>query len=116
MAAPKGHARYGGRKKGVKNKDSIPAQELADKLGVDPFEILLLFAKGDWAALGYKDEFDFIPGPNGPIEKRIIAPELRQKAAKDSATYLRPQLKSLEVSNKDEQGFMVMIKDFSSGK
>lgn len=90
--------RLGGRSKGTPNKRTLELKELAEKLGVDPFEILLLFAKGDYAALGY-DEFEEKMGAAGiPVSIRTIEPELREKAAKDACEYLYPKRKAIEVT------------------
>jgi len=83
MAAPKGHKRYGGRVAGTPNKSTINLSEIAERVGVDPFEILLLFAKGDYKALGYSE----------PIEQSI-----RAKCASDACQYLHSKKKALEVS------------------
>jgi len=45
-----------GRKKGQVNKNKQDLNALADLMGVNPIEILLNFAKGDWKALGYENK------------------------------------------------------------
>lgn len=98
MPRPKGHEKSGGRVKGTLTQKRKELYEIADEMGVDPFEVLLQFAKGDWQGLGYQSETYLIPSQSGAIEKRIIEPELRFAAAKELAKYLRPQLKAIEHS------------------
>lgn len=93
----------GGRKKGTPNKKTQALLEKAKELGVDPFEILLLFAKGDWKALGYDSPEKVIAVTKDGQEvfsDRITA-ELRQKSAKDAAEYLYAKRKALEVTGED---------------
>lgn len=75
----------GGRRKGTPNKNTCPAQERAEQLGVDPIEILLLVVKGDWAALGYKNPLTIT------LDQRI-------NAAKEVAQYIVPKKRSVELS------------------
>lgn len=84
MPAPKGHPRYGGRKKGTPNKSSVPAQQIAERLGVDPFEVLCLFVKGDAKKL--------------KIKKDQLTPGIRVAAAMEAAQYLYPKRKAVEHS------------------
>jgi len=79
--------KYGGRRAGTPNKKTVDLMNLARKLGVDPFEILLLVAKGSWKKLGY--ESDQITLAN------------RLWAAAEAAQYLYPKRKSVEHSGKD---------------
>lgn len=93
----------GGRKKGSKNKRSWDARVLADKLGVDPLEVLLNFAKRDWEALGYKSP-EFVVGyskDGDPITEEVCNPNRQLNAARDASKYLYSQLKSIEHSGKD---------------
>jgi hypothetical protein len=91
-----------GRAKGSTNKNRQVLFDKAKELGVDPFEILLLFAKGDYDSLGY-DKYQSKAGPNGEVfEVLTISPELRQKSARDACEYLFPKLKSVEFSTDEE--------------
>ena len=98
MAAPKGHTQYGGRKKGTPNKKTMQLLERCEALNVDPFHIQLLFANGDWAALGYKSEFDVKLIGENAVEERVISPELRQKSAAEVCQYLYAKRKAIEHS------------------
>lgn len=87
-----------GRKKGTPNKDSLPLLQKAKQLNVDPFEILLLFANGDWKGLGYAYPTATRVGKNGETyEVDIITPEHRLKAAAESSQYLYPKRKAIQI-------------------
>lgn len=83
----------GGRKKGTRNRNTIEAQLLAKEMGVNPLQILLWIAAGDYKALGYNSEY---------IETKFKKEEriplnMRKSAAKEVLPYLTPQLKSIEL-------------------
>lgn len=90
MGSPKGRVKTGGRKKGTPNKQAEELRDIADRLGVNPFEVLLLFAKGDWKALGYKKR-KYAPDPE-------IHPSIRARAAAEANQYLHPKRKAIEHS------------------
>jgi hypothetical protein len=91
--------KVGGRTKGTPNKSALPLQEKAKELGCDPFEILCRFALGDWQGLGYDKGITYQSTNKGDlIEKHIIPPELRSKAAAEAAQYLYPKRKAIEHS------------------
>ena len=81
-----GHPKYSGSKKGTTPRIWRALRggmhDKAVELGVDPFEVLLLFAKGDTKAL------------NEPY----IDPALRLRAACEAAEYLYPKRRSIELS------------------
>jgi hypothetical protein len=77
-----------GRQKGVKNLLTRRVSETAQRLGIDPFEILLRFAAGDWRGLGYKRETH--------SEGFTIEPAVRARAAEQVAQYILPKLRSIE--------------------
>lgn len=93
----------GGRKKGIPNKTTIQLEERARALGVDFFEIICLFAKGDWQALGYTEE-RYVTGSNdhGTFHKYTIDPAIRAKCALDGANFLYPKRKAVEMSSDPE--------------
>lgn len=94
-----GHKKAGGRPKGSKNKDSVFVQEKAKELGINPFEVLLYFAAGDWKSLGYKSETFIRYGAQGiQNEEFTIEPNTRAKAAGEACQYLYPKLKAVEHS------------------
>jgi hypothetical protein len=92
-----------GREKGSMNKNRQVLHDKARDLGVDTFEILLLFAKGDYAALGYEQHQIKTYGENTSYEL-TISPELRAKCAEKAMEYLYPKLKSVEISTDDDKG------------
>lgn len=101
MAGKGGYIPGSGRKKGTPNKRTIEAQATAERLGVDPFELLLLFAKGDWKKLGYKSETTTKYFGEYSIEEPVISPELRQSSAGKAAEYLYPKRKAIEQTIND---------------
>lgn len=97
---PKGIAKTGGRVKGTPNKATSTLEEKCRDFGVNPFEILLQFTKGDWKALGYESP-SRISGysPSGdPFFEDIIKPELRAKCAKDACEYIYSKKRAVEHS------------------
>lgn len=77
--------------------------EKARELRVDPFEILLLFAKGDWKALGYPSEWDDKISNDVLYQVRIIEPRDRIVAAKEACKYIYPQRKAIDLTTDDER-------------
>jgi len=118
MGAPKGHPQWGGRKKGTPNKSTSYLQERCEALGVDPFEILIRFAAGDWKGLGYEssERCAGVSKDGQPWYEDTISPEVRQKAAKEACEYLYPKRKAMELSADGETGFKIVIEDYSANK
>ena len=79
MPAPKGHARYGGRKKGTPNKLSVRTREMlwdyCQSKKVNPFEHAVDVLAGEVEGADVKDILD---------------------CAKDLRSYLLPKLKQVE--------------------
>lgn len=94
MARPKndGKGRLGGRKKGTPNKNTQSLIDKANELGVDPYEVLLLFAGDKYKELGYKKK------QNG---ESPIPPSLRASCASDACQYIHPKRKSIDLKNED---------------
>lgn len=91
-----------GRPLGAKGSITRKVELTAERLGVDPFEVLCLFAKGDWAALGYPAETKTSFTSAGiEFDEYLISPENRLSAAKEAAKYLYSQKRSVEVSQND---------------
>ncbi len=93
-----GRANGSGRKKGTKNKDAAPIEAKAKELGIDPFTVLLLFAAGDWKALGYDAEKQIVRSKDYMNEVYTIKPETRQKSAADCCQYLYSKRRSVTVA------------------
>lgn len=68
-----------------------------ERLEIDPFEVLCLFAKGDWESLGYSGETKISFTAAGiEFDEYLIPPELRFSAAKEAAKYVYSQKKAVE--------------------
>lgn len=88
-----------GRNKGSRNKIDMDAQAKAKELGIDPFEVLLLFAAGDWKKLGYdSDRAPSSYSEHGTIYKWTIDPAVRGKCAEYACGYLLSKRKAVEHS------------------
>lgn len=89
----------GGRPKGSPNKSTVIISDLAAKLGVNPIEIMLLVAKGDWQSLGYEKE-SLSRWTNAGIEyeEPVISLESRLAAAKAVSKFLYAERKAVDVN------------------
>lgn len=96
-----GHKKVGGRQKGVANKKTFDAQALADRLGVDPLEILLHAASNNYKELGYDSAIQTKLVGENAITEDTIPVSIRVQAAKEAAQYLYPKRKAIEHSGKD---------------
>jgi hypothetical protein len=85
-----------GRRKGTPNRNVLPLIEKAQKLGIDPFEILLLFANGDAESLGYPACKIPNSSDRGLGEANCISIDQRLKAASEACQYLYPKRKAIE--------------------
>lgn len=102
-----------GRPKGSRNKRTYDAFAKAEELGADPFEVMLMFATGNWEGLGYdKPTKTMYTAEGSPYEVDIITPEIRLSAAKDATKYLLPQLKSLEHSGEVDLNLARQAQEF----
>lgn len=117
MARPPGSPKYGGRQKGTPNKRNHNQHliEIAQRLDVNPFEVLCHFAKGDWKALGFESKTTIVYGPGGSesIEENIPI-QLRLKAAMEMAQYLYPKKRSIEIKtdlSPEEQMIAQMVRE-----
>lgn len=85
-------------RKGIKNKNSFACEMKAHELGIDPFEILLHFANGDFKALGMPEEVMVLSmGQKGFVPS--ISADQRINAAKAAMPYLAPKQKSIELKS-----------------
>lgn len=102
-----------GKPKGAKNKSTQLVEETAARLGLDPFEILCLFAKGDWKALGYDAEMYFVEKAEGAVTGHyVVTSEMRLKAAQEACKYLYSTKKAVEIST-GEDGIKLTIQDYT---
>ena len=107
-----------GRPKGSKNIRSFHAEELARRLDVDPLEILLRVAAGDWAFFGFENQNKVIIGEKAGIEFSIEEPNIkitdRVQAAKDASKYLYSQKHAVDVVG--EVGIKLIVEDYTKKK
>lgn len=91
MAWPKGKPRPegAGRKKGTPNKSTEELFEICKKYNCDPFEGMVIIASQEKDLL---NKFQML---------------------KEIAQYLYPKRKAIEVSNQDQNGLAIVIKDYS---
>lgn len=90
-----------GRPKGSKNQRTIELEVLALKYP-NPFELLMLFAAGDWKALGYDSETYVMESAQGATKiGYTISPELRVVAAREACRYLYPMKKEKDDAPKE---------------
>lgn len=90
----------GGRVKGTPNKWTHKVEEIAAQFNVDPFEVLMMVAAGDWEGLELKD-------------KDSISLSDRIQAAKEAAKYLHSQKQSVAISTGDS-GIKIIIEDYAN--
>jgi len=117
MGFQPGHPKYGGRAKGTGNKATSPVKQKAEELGIDPFEVLLYFAAGDWKSLGYKAETYTVHSKDYSNEFLSIEPSTRAKAASDACQYLYPKLKQIDQKHIDVKSLDIddQIQEFQLG-
>jgi hypothetical protein len=104
VGKPVGLEKSGGRQKGTPNKKTQDLLNKAEELGVDPFEILLFYAKRDWEALGFESPEIEKAGKDGQVfyEDRITA-KMQMDAASEACQYLFPKRKAVEHDIKGDQ-------------
>lgn len=93
----------GGRQKGSLNRHTAEIDRIIDRLKCNPFEILCLFANGDWKALGYKK------GDKPEDPEPVIEPGLRLRAAGEASKYIYPQKRELSTG---EEPIKIIIEDY----
>ena len=108
-----------GRQKGSKNikVGRFVAELVANRKNFDPLEMLIDIARGDWEALGYKEK-TYSNWTAAGLEFKLdnISLQERNKAAKEVAKYLYSAKQSVEIGNKDGEGFEIIFKDYCSKK
>ena len=97
MAFQKGHKKLGGKPKGYKDKKTLMVEEIVARVGVDPLEVLLKFAAGDWEGLGYDSPvYHFESADKSTSMGYVITPAIRAQAAKEAAQYIYPKKREAE--------------------
>lgn len=103
----------GGRQKGTPNKRSLLVEEIAAKFNIDPFEVLMMVAAGDWKSLGYDSKTKIsYTGAGIEFEEDNVRLEHRVGAAKEAARYLYAQKQSVALSTGDT-GIKIIVEDYS---
>lgn len=87
-------------RKGVPNKCSFQAKQIAEEMGVDPFRVLLMIVSDDWEGLGYSSPtyLKYDKSGESSWEEDRITLDHRLTAAKEATKYLHQQLKAVEHS------------------
>jgi len=102
MARPVGLPKTGGRRPGSVNQQTklMPkARAIAERLGVDPFEVLLLFSANRWKELGYDKPTETHYSSTGqPYELDRIRAAERIQASKNACDYLFPKLAATQIT------------------
>lgn len=103
-----GRGRLGGRAKGTPNKNTKALLEKAEELGVDPFEVLLRFAAGDWKGLGYQKPQRQLVSMGRIFYVDVITPQMRIYAADKACQYLYPKRKAVDLKMDQSDGTLVV--------
>src|ERR1700690_2536344 len=102
-----------GRPKGSITKNLSTVEYLACKLGIDPMEIVMKFAAGDWKGLGFEADRYEIETPSGNVKQVfVITPNMRLDAAKEASKYIHSQKKAVEISSPEGEGFKIIVTDY----
>lgn len=113
MGFKKGHKLAKGRPEGSKNKRTLLVEEIAAKFKLDPFEVLMMVAAGDWKALGYDSKTKTAFTAQGiEVEEDNVTLTNRVQAAKEAAKYLYAPKQS-EATKKAVEAFEMIISDYS---
>lgn len=104
-----------GRPKGSQNKIKTAASEIADKLGINPLEVLLYFAANDWESLDYDGPTITRVIEGQAVEIERISPETRLNAAKEAVKYMYPTQKAVEFTG-EVAPFKIVIEDYGTKK
>lgn len=106
----------GGRVKGSINKRNLQVEEIAAQFNIDPFEVLMMVAAGDWEGLGYDAATRTSFAASGiEFEEPVIKLSDRVQAAKEASKYLYSQKQSVALSTGD-QGIKIEVIDYTSLK
>lgn len=101
------------RPKGSMNKRTAEADEICRKLKCDPFEVLILFAKGDWKALGYDAETYVTEKADGSYKMGYtISPETRMAAAAKATPFIYATKKTPEQDQTDKL-MRIVLEDYT---
>ncbi len=106
----------GGRHKGSVNKRTRNIEEMAAACSVDPFQVLLWVAEGNWKALGYDAPSKISYTSAGiEFEEPNVKLDDRISAAKAASKYLYSEKKAVELGT-GESAIRIEIVDYVSEK
>lgn len=98
-----------GRPKGAKNKRSLKVEEIAARFDIDPFEVLMMIAAGDWKGLGFEEKTHTTFTPQGiEVEEENVPVAQRCMAAREAVKYLHTQKHHIrhEISEEEFKGLL----------
>lgn len=102
------------RQKGSKNRRTQMIEDIAYRFDMDPFEILMMVACGDWKGLGYDSATKTSFAASGiEFEEPWIKLSDRVLAAKEAAGYLYSKKQSVALSTGDT-GLKIIIEDYGA--
>jgi hypothetical protein len=116
ITRPTGLPKSGGRQKGSRNKRNLQVEEMATRFDLDPFEILMMVANGDWQGLGFESPKQDIVTAHGTVSELNIKLSDRLHAAKEAAKYLHAQKQSISGSTSQDNQMVLTIHDYTSNK
>jgi len=97
-----------GRVKGTKNKSTIRAEMICERMKLDPIEYLCYWVFGDYKALGLEEFSEYIDKDNKSpdndvlVVQHTITTAMRLDALKTLTPYVRPKLAALAVQIDDK--------------
>ena len=87
-----------GRPKGSKNKHNKNVDEIAARYNLQPFDVLMMVAAGDWKGLGYDAPTRTSFAASGiEFEEPVIKISDRIHAAKEASKYLYSAKQSISI-------------------
>lgn len=100
-----------GRPKGAKNKRNFQVEVIAANFELDPFEVLMMIATGDWKGLGYDGKTKTTFTMNGiEVEEDNVPIRERCNAARECCRYLYTQKHNIKHEMSDDEFKAVLIK------
>lgn len=101
------------RTKGSKNKKTFEVEEIAARFDLNPFEVLMMVAAGDWKGLGFDSKTQTVYTAQGiEMEVENIRLSDRVAAAKEAARYLFSTKQPVDPKTGDS-AIRMIIEDYS---
>lgn len=103
-----------GRPPGSKNIKTFNVEEIASRFELEPIEVLMMIANGDWHGLGYSAPTKITFTPQGlEVEEEHVNIAERSKAAVAAARYLYSPKQAVDPKTGDT-AIKVVIEDYKS--